>query len=179
MDDRRQDRPLIGNETVSWQDHHWPLSGNSVRCFVALAMQFLLPVFTYNPSPRKFSEHVAVQGQRFSPSGGRPNLEETMTKIYFLVLAAIASLLLIEGSSWGKLQVASCGRHSGHSVTRCHVAHHNNHYGMALRGNIYGQAANESAVGSATFYNSIYYGSDPDARIVFELHRDPGWSRSQ
>src|SRR4029077_17593710 len=117
MDDRQQDRPLIGRETVSWQDRHWPLSGNSVRCFIAVAMQFLLPVFTYDRSPRKFSEHVAVQGQRFSPSGGRRSLEETMTKIHVLVLAAIASLLLIGGSSWGKLKVGGVGGPQGIRVT--------------------------------------------------------------
>jgi len=98
-----------------------------------------------------------------------------MKKIYVLALAAIGALLLIEGSSWGKLDVAACGRHSRHSATRCHVAHHNNPYGMALRGNIYGQA--DSAIyspGSVPFY----YGTDPDPRIVFELHRDPSWART-
>jgi hypothetical protein len=102
-----------------------------------------------------------------------------MKKIYALVLAAIGSLLLIAGSSWGKLQVANCGRHS--ATTRCHAVHHNNHYGMALRGNIYGQAVNERVGGPALIYPvgspPFYYGTDPDPRIVFELHRDPGWGR--
>jgi len=96
-----------------------------------------------------------------------------MNKIYVLVLAAIGSLLLIEGPSWGRLQVANCGRHS---ATRCHVVHHNNHYAKVLRGNIYGQADNESDLGSSP-WSGVYYGSDPDPRIAFELRRDPGWSR--
>ena len=103
-----------------------------------------------------------------------------MKKIYLLLLAAIGSLLLIEGPSLGKLKVAHCGRHS---ATRCHIAHHNNHYGMALRGNIYGQAGNEGVGGASSIYPvgapPFYYGTDPDMRIVFELHRDPGWARAQ
>ena len=99
-----------------------------------------------------------------------------MKKIYVLALAAIGVLLLIEGSSWGKLHVATCGRHPGHSATRCHVAHHNNHYRMAIRGNVYGQADDQSAIYPAG-YVPFYYGTDPDPRIVFELHRDPGFMR--
>jgi len=97
-----------------------------------------------------------------------------MKKIYVLALAAIGALLLIEGSSWGKLDVAACGRNSRHSATRCRVAHHHNPYGMALLGNIYGQA--DGAIYSP---GSFYYGTDPDPRIVFELHRDPSWARTQ
>jgi len=99
---------------------------------------------------------------------------ETMKKIYVLALAAVGALLLIEGSSWGKLDVAACGRNS--RATRCHVAHHHNPYGMALRGNIYGQAYGAIySPGSVPFY----YETDPDPRIVFELHRDPSWARTQ
>ena len=93
-----------------------------------------------------------------------------MKKIYVLALAAVGALLLIEGSSWGKLDVAACGRHS--RATRCHVTHHHNPYGMALRGNIYGQAY-------GAIPGSVYYETDPDPRIVFELHRDPSWARTQ
>jgi hypothetical protein len=105
-----------------------------------------------------------------------------MKKIYFLAFAAIGLLLLIEGPSLGKLQVASCGRHSAaHSASRCHIVHHNNQYGMALRGNIYAQADSERAFSSGLIYPvgspPFYYGTDPDPRIVFELHRDPGWGR--
>jgi hypothetical protein len=105
-----------------------------------------------------------------------------MKGIFILALGAIGLFFLIEGPSLGKLQVASCGRHSAaHSAARCHIVHHNNHYGIALRGNIYGQAGSERAVGSGLIYpvgsSPFYYGSDPDPRIVFELHRDPGWGR--
>jgi len=47
---------------------------------------------------------------------------------------------------------------------------------MGLRGNVYGQADDYDAiypVGSVPFY----YGTDPDLKIRFELHRDPGWTR--
>jgi len=115
---------------------------------------------------------------RLLPSGGRRHLEATINKIYILVAAAIGALLLIEGSSWGKLHVANCGVHK---TTRCHVIHHNNHYAKVLRGNIYGQASNDGRIGSSAIYatgaSPFYYGTDPDSRIVFELHRDPGWAR--
>jgi hypothetical protein len=98
-----------------------------------------------------------------------------MKKIYVLALAAVGVLLLIASSSWGKLHIATCGKHSAHSATRCHVPHHNNLYGLTLRGNIYGQAVSESAI---YFPGGSYYGTDPDPRIVFELHRDPGFMRN-
>jgi hypothetical protein len=103
-----------------------------------------------------------------------------MKKIYVLALAAVGALLLIEGSSWGKLDVAACGRNSRHSATRCHVAHHHNPYGMALRGNIYGQA--DGAIYSYGYSHGpipFYSETDPDPRIAFELHRDPSWARTQ
>jgi hypothetical protein len=102
-----------------------------------------------------------------------------MNKIYVLVLAAIGLLLLIAGPSLGKLHVANCGKHSAsHAATRCHISHHRDLYRMALRANVYAQADEYDAiypVGSPPFY----YGTDPDPRIRFELHRDPGWARSQ
>jgi hypothetical protein len=61
MDDRQQDRPLIGNETVSWQHHHWPLSGNSVRCFAVHAMQFLLPIDWQYPQCEQVGLEVELQ----------------------------------------------------------------------------------------------------------------------
>jgi hypothetical protein len=101
-----------------------------------------------------------------------------MKKICVLTLAAIGGLLLIEAPSWGKLDVASCARNSRHAGTRCHVAHHNNPYGMTVRGNIYGQVG--GTIYSPGYGNSrFYYGTDPDPRIVFELHRDPSWARAQ
>jgi hypothetical protein len=100
-----------------------------------------------------------------------------MNRICVLALAAIGALLLVEAPSWGKLDVASCGRNSGHQATRCHVVHHNNAYGMTVRGNIYERA--NSTIYSPGFGNSrFYYGTDPDPRIVFELHRDPSWART-
>jgi hypothetical protein len=100
-----------------------------------------------------------------------------MKKICVLALAAIGALLLIEAPSWGKLDVASCARNSRHTATRCHVAHHNNPYGMTARGNIYGRA--DSTIYSPGSGNSrFYYGTDPDPRIVFELHRDPSYLRA-
>jgi hypothetical protein len=100
-----------------------------------------------------------------------------MKKICILALAAIGALVLVEAPSWGKLDLASCGRNSRHAATRCHVAHHNNPYGMTARGNIYGQAG--STFYSPGYGNSrFYYGTDPDPRIVFELHRDPSYARA-
>jgi hypothetical protein len=99
-----------------------------------------------------------------------------MKKVCMLALAAIGALLLVEAPSWGKLDVANCGRTS-RPTTRCHVAHHNNPYGMTIRGNIYERL--ESTIYSPGFGHSrYYYGTDPDPRIVFELHRDPSWARS-
>jgi hypothetical protein len=101
--------------------------------------------------------------------------EETMKRIWILALAAIGALLLIEAPSWGKLDVANCG--TRHAATRCHVAHHNNPYGMAGRGNIYGRT--DTTVYSPGVSNSrFYYGTDPDPRIVFELRRDPSYARA-
>ena len=100
-----------------------------------------------------------------------------MKKICVLALAAIGALLLVEAPSWGKLDIAGCSRNSRYPATRCHVVHHNNAYGMTVRGNIYGQADSNiypPGYGSSRFY----YGTDPDPRIVFELHRDPSWARS-
>jgi hypothetical protein len=98
-----------------------------------------------------------------------------MKKICILALAAIGALLLIEAPSWGKLDVANCGRR--HAATRCHIAHHDNPYGMTARGNIYGRVDSSSYVPS--FGNSrFYYGTDPDPRILFELHRDPSYARA-
>jgi hypothetical protein len=100
-----------------------------------------------------------------------------MKKICILALAAIGALLLVEAPSWGKLDVASCGRNSRHATTRCHAAHHNNPYGMTVRGNSYGQA--DSTIYSPGYGNSrFYYGTDPDPRIAFELHRDPSYARA-
>jgi hypothetical protein len=98
-----------------------------------------------------------------------------MKKICILALAAIGGLFLIEAPSWGKLDVANCG--TRHAATRCHVTHHNSAYGMTVRGNIYGPIG--STIYSPGFGHSrYYYGTDPDPRIVFELHRDPSWARS-
>jgi hypothetical protein len=98
-----------------------------------------------------------------------------MKRIWILALAAIGALLLIEAPSWGKLDVANCG--TRHAATRCHVAHHNNPYGMATRGNIYGRT--DTTVYSPGVDNSrFYYGTDPDPRIVFELRRDPSYARA-
>jgi hypothetical protein len=58
-------------------------------------------------------------------------------KICLWALGAIGALLLVEAPSWGKLDVASCSRNSRHAATRCHVAQHNNPYGMTVGGNIY------------------------------------------
>lgn len=100
-----------------------------------------------------------------------------MKKICILALAAIGGLLIIEAPSWGKLDVASCGRNSRHQATRCHVVRPNNPYGMTVGGNIYERA--KSSIYSPGFGTSrYYYGTDPDPRIVFELHRDPSWARS-
>jgi hypothetical protein len=98
-----------------------------------------------------------------------------MKNICILALAAIGALLLVEAPSWGKLDVANCG--TRHTATRCHVAHHNNAYGMTARGNVYGRA--DSTIYSPGYGNSrFYYGTDPDPRIVFELHRDPSYARA-
>ena len=100
-----------------------------------------------------------------------------MKKICVLALAAIGGLLLIEAPSWGKLDVASCSRNSRHPATRCHVVHHNNPYSMTVGGSIYERV--KSTIYSAGFGNSrFYYGTDPDPRIVFELHRDPSYARA-
>lgn len=100
-----------------------------------------------------------------------------MKKICYLALAAVGALLIIEAPSWGKLVVATCGGNSRHPATRCHVVHHNNPYGMAVGGNSYERS--NSSIYSPGFGNSrYYYGTDPDPRIVFELHRDPSWARS-
>jgi hypothetical protein len=98
-------------------------------------------------------------------------------KICLWALGAIGALLLVEAPSWGKLDVASCSRNSRHAATRCHVAHHNNPYGMTVGGNIYERI--NSTIYPPGFGNSrFYYGTDPDPRIVFELHRDPSWARA-
>ena len=57
------------------------------------------------------------------------------------------------------------------------MGYHNNVYGMIVGGNIYERV--DSAIYSPGFGNSrFYYGTDPDPRIVFELHRDPSWVRA-
>src|SRR5215471_3627599 len=99
-----------------------------------------------------------------------------MKKICILALAAIGALLLVEAPSWGKLDVASCRGNSRHATTRCHVAHHNNPYGMTVRGNIYGRF--DSTILPGYDNSRFYYGTDPDPRIVFELHRDPSYTRA-
>jgi hypothetical protein len=100
-----------------------------------------------------------------------------MKKICVLALAAIGALLLVEAPSWGKLDVASCARNSRQPATRCHIVRHNNPYGMTVGGNIYERV--NSAIYSPGFGHSrFYYGTDPDPRIVFELHRDPSWART-
>jgi hypothetical protein len=100
-----------------------------------------------------------------------------MKKICVWALAAIGALLLVEAPSWGKLNLATCGSNSRHAATRCHIAHHNNPYGMTARGNIFGRT--DSTIYSPGFGNArFYYGTDPDPRIVFELHRDPSYARA-
>jgi hypothetical protein len=55
--------------------------------------------------------------------------------------------------------------------------HNNNTYGMIVVGNIYERI--DSTIYSPGFVNSrFYYGTDPDSRIVFELHRDPSYERA-
>ena len=57
------------------------------------------------------------------------------------------------------------------------MGYHNNVYGMIVGGNIYERV--DSAIYSPGFGNSrFYYGTDPDPRIVFELHRDPSYARA-
>ena len=100
-----------------------------------------------------------------------------MKNICILALAAISALLLVEAPSWGKLDVASCGRNSRHPATRCHVVHHNNPYGLAVGGAIYERV--KSAIYSPGYGNSRFYCAliqNPNPRIVFELHRDPSYA---
>jgi hypothetical protein len=59
--------------------------------------------------------------------------------------------LLVEVPLVGKNWTTQA-RNSWHSATRCHVAHHHD--------------------------SRFYYGTDPDPRNVFELHRDPSWART-
>ena len=57
------------------------------------------------------------------------------------------------------------------------MGYHNNTYGMVVGGNIYERV--DSTIYSPGFGNSrFYYGTDPDSRIVFELHRDPSYERA-
>jgi hypothetical protein len=72
--------------------------------------------------------------------------------------------------------VDSSARRAKAAGRRRQMGYYNNVYGMTVGANIYEQL---SAIYSPGFGNSrFYYGTDPDPRIVFELHRDPSWVRA-
>jgi hypothetical protein len=96
-----------------------------------------------------------------------PNLVQGFTEPTLLAYQKPRTARLVHSSAPG----AKAARGS------LQMGYHNNSYGMITGGNVYERIDN--TIYSPGFGNSrFYYGTDPDPRIVFELHRDPSYARA-
>jgi hypothetical protein len=141
------------------------------------------------PPPANWSRDIPVtkgslrqskdfgQGQSRDPSGNSgqalsvcltcPNLVQGFPERTLLADQKPQTARLVDSSAPGA-KAARGGRRMGY---------HNNFYGLIVGGNIYERV--ESTIYSPSFGNPrFYYGTDPDPRIVFELHRDPSYARA-
>ncbi len=141
------------------------------------------------PSPANWSRDIPAtkgavrqlkdfgQGQSRDPSGNSgqalsvcltcPNLVQGLPERALLADQKPRTARLVDSSAPGA-KAAGGSRHTGYQ---------NNSYGLIVGSNIYERV--ESTIYSSGFGNSrFYYGTDPDPRIVFELHRDPSYERA-
>jgi hypothetical protein len=107
------------------------------------------------------------KGQALSACLTCPSLVQGFTEPTLLAHQKLRTARLVDSSAPG--EKASRGSRQ--------MDYYNNSYGMIVGGNVYERI--DHTVYSPGFDNSrFYYGSDPDPRIVFELHRDPSYARA-